>query len=217
MSTSVPEAPRRDWWVFLGLAVTATSAAVSSFAGLRGLAIVAGWPVWLAPLFPVTIDSYAMTSVRVWLAASTQSGHARRFARTNAIGAIVLSLTGNATYHAIAVRLLEPSWVVVVAVGSVPALVLGLVSHAAVLRTQIDPSGPQFVLGTASGTEDDPQSSQPTDLLAAARAADAAYRAQYGRAITRDVLRQTLRIGGNRASELLRQLRDPHHGAAGRS
>jgi hypothetical protein len=30
----------------------------SSFAGLRGLSVVAGWPVWLAWLLPLTIDAY---------------------------------------------------------------------------------------------------------------------------------------------------------------
>src|SRR5262245_61162177 len=129
---SVPEAAtgtRRDGWVVLGLVVSATAAAVSSFAGLRGVAIVAGWPTGLAPLLPATIDAYAATATRVWLARSTDSQRARSFARANAIGAIALSLAGNATYHLIAVHLVTASWVVVVAVGAVPALVLGLVSH----------------------------------------------------------------------------------------
>jgi hypothetical protein len=50
-----------------GMATAAVSAAVASFAGLRGLAMVAGWPDGLAWLLPVTIDAYAMTSARVWL------------------------------------------------------------------------------------------------------------------------------------------------------
>ena len=76
------------------------SAAVASFSGLQGLAHIAGWPVRLAWLLPVTLDAYAMTSARVWLAASTRSAAARRFARANAIGAIAASIAGNATYHA---------------------------------------------------------------------------------------------------------------------
>src|SRR5438034_1193191 len=47
-----------------GMAVAAASAATASFTGLRGLALVAGWPDRIAWLLPVTIDAYAMTSAR---------------------------------------------------------------------------------------------------------------------------------------------------------
>src|SRR5438552_1955033 len=128
----------RDWWVSAGIAVSATSAAVSSFSGLRSLAIVTGWPEVLASLLPLTIDSYAATSVRVWLAASTQSQRARRFARLNAIGAILLSLAGNAVSHLIAAQLLAVNSAVVLAVGAIPPVILGLVVELAVLRGQVD-------------------------------------------------------------------------------
>ncbi len=74
------EQPARDWWLILGMTVTAISAAVSSFAGLRSLAVAAGWPVPLLSLLPFTIDAYAMTATRVWLSSSTGSAPARRFA-----------------------------------------------------------------------------------------------------------------------------------------
>jgi len=45
---------------------------------------MAGWPGALAMLLPLTIDAYAATATRVWLAASTRSARARRFARANA-------------------------------------------------------------------------------------------------------------------------------------
>ena len=203
-----PVVPQRDLWVTLGMAVAAISAAVSSFDGLRSLAIASGWPVMLAPLLPLTIDSYAMTSVRVWLSASTSSQRARRFARTNAIGAIGLSLAGNAAWHLIAADLLALSWMIVLGVGSVPALILGLVSHLAVLRKQIDPT-PQHVPSTPHESGGRPPSRTEDDLLEAARAADAVHRAEHdGRAITRDKLRSTLHISGQRATELRRQLRE---------
>ncbi|HEY0409802.1 MAG TPA: hypothetical protein VGE42_05990, partial [Candidatus Dormibacteraeota bacterium] len=44
------------------------------------------------------------------------------------------------------------------------------------------------------------------DILAAAQDADAHYRAEHGRPITRDALRTALRISGQRATELRRQL-----------
>jgi hypothetical protein len=129
----------RDWWVMAGMAVAAASAAVASFSGLRGLALLAGWPGGLAWLLPLTVDAYAMTSARVWLATSTRSAAARRFARANALGAIVTSIAGNAAYHAVGAGLLSVSWPIVVAVGAVPAAVLGLTAHLHALRGRVDP------------------------------------------------------------------------------
>src|SRR4051812_40333532 len=119
-------ARKRDWWVIVGMAVAALSAAVASFAGLRGLAQVAGWPDQLAWLLPVTIDAYATTSARVWLAGTVGGEGARSFARANAIGAIATSIVGNAGYHLIAAGIVVISWPIVVLVGAVPAAVLGL-------------------------------------------------------------------------------------------
>jgi hypothetical protein len=139
----------------------------------------------------------------------------------------LLSLTGNAVYHLIAVRLVAASWVVVVAVGAVPALVLGLVSHLAVLRTQVDPvvpvedqvrpespeARPVLASRPAVRTEAGPRYAGEDELYEAARTADQAYRAAHGRAISRDALRQELRIGGTRATALLRQLKQEHEAA----
>lgn len=197
---------RRDWWVLLGMAVAAASAAVASFTGLRGLAVAAGWPTRLAWLLPLTIDAHAVTATRVWLSAFTPTT-ARRFARTNALGAITVSTAGNAAYHALDAGLLRPSWPLVVLVGAVPATVLGLTVHLASLRgrpadppaTVPEPVPPaQPPRGPRRRTED--------DLLAAARAADARHRATHGRPITRDALRTALRVSGTRATDLRRQL-----------
>ena len=220
--TSTSRAPR-DRWVMIGMSIAATSAAVASFTGLRGLALVAGWPGRLAWLLPVTIDAYAMTSARVWLSGATQ---ARRFARANAIGAIMASILGNAVYHTISVGLLDVSWPIIVVVGAVPAAVLGLTAHLHALRT-VDASRSPNTTERESGPEDRPQTRRTTttdaprrararrrgkartgdELLAAARDADASYRAANDdRPITRDALRTALRIGGQRATELRRIL-----------
>src|SRR5581483_829875 len=45
----------RDWWVITGMTIAAASAAVASFSGLYGLAALAGWPVRLAWLLPLTL------------------------------------------------------------------------------------------------------------------------------------------------------------------
>lgn len=191
-----------------GMFVSAASAAVSSFDGLRSLALLVGWHAAMAPLLPLTIDALATAATRVWLADSAVSARARRFARRIAVTAILSSLVGNATYHAIAAGLITTSWVVVVTVGAVPPLTLGLVSHLAVLSKQSDPA----VLQSVPGTEPEPAGGTrygtDDDLLTAARRADTAWRAAHGgRQIPRDALRKELRIGAARATDALRRLR----------
>jgi len=44
------------------MTVTAAAAAASNFAGLRGLAVMAGWPGGLAKLLPLTVDAFAANS-----------------------------------------------------------------------------------------------------------------------------------------------------------
>jgi hypothetical protein len=243
-STQTASPPPRDAWVMTGMVIAAASAAVASFTGLRGLALVTGWPQRLAWLLPVTLDAYAMTSARVWLAGTTRSRRARRFARANAIGAIAASIAGNATYHSVTVGLLAVSSPIVVLVGAVPAAVLGLTAHLHALRTLADDehetqAGPRSVAeraedGPKSGPKDHPQPGLGTrtrsgarrrtkhrtedELIATARAADAKYRAAHnGRAITRDALRAALSIAGPRATELRRLLaaEDAHNAESG--
>jgi len=232
VSTTV-NGPTRDPWVVIGIAVTAATAAVASFTGLRGLAIDAGWPTRLSWLLPVTLDTYAMTSARVWLASTTRARRARRFARANAIGAIAASIAGNATYHAATVGLVRVTFPVIVLVGAVPAAVLGLTAHLHALRTLVDDEdGTESGPGEESERTPDADESGPKDgpnprrkarpghgarrrskyrtedeAMAAAREADAKYRAAHnGRPITRDALRVALSIAGPRATELRRQL-----------
>ncbi|WP_206443253.1 DUF2637 domain-containing protein [Candidatus Protofrankia californiensis] len=196
----------RDWWVILGMTVTACAAAVSSFSGLQSLAAATGWPEALAPLLPFTIDAYAMTATRVWLSKATSSTAARRFARWNAIGAIGLSLVGNAAWHLIAAHVLTVTWPIVVLVGAVPPAVLGLLSHLAVLRVQND-EDEAAIPSTELHEHQDEANAGGDDLLEAARAADDAHRTEHGKPITRDQLRRQLHVSSDRASELLRKIR----------
>ncbi|MYX25800.1 DUF2637 domain-containing protein [Streptomyces sp. SID8381] len=203
MSRSRP----RDWWVIAGMAVTACAAAVSSFSGLRSLAAATGWPETLSPLLPFTIDAYAMTATRVWLSNATGSLAARRFARWNAIGAIGLSLVGNAAWHLIAAKVLTVTWPIVVVVGAVPPAVLGLLSHLAVLHGQ-DDEDEAALPSTELDEHQDAADAGGDELLEAARAADEAHRAEHGKPITRDELRKALHVSTGRASELLRNIRE---------
>jgi hypothetical protein len=224
-------APDRDWWVIAGMAVAAASAALASFSGLRGIAIIAGWPNRLAWLLPLTIDAHAMTSARVWLAASTCSSAAKKFARANALGAITASIAGNAAYHAVGAGLLTASWPIVVVVGAVPAAVLGLTAHLHALRSRVEPDSPPAgrtetraedrtppVPGRGSASSPvmhpsrrpskRPRPRTEDELMAAARLADERYRDAHGRPITRDALRKALCISGARATELRRRIAD---------
>jgi hypothetical protein len=162
------------------MAVAAISAAVASFAGLRGLAEVAGWPEQLAWLLPITVDAYAMTSARVWLAGTVGSKNARSFARANAIGAIATSIVGNAGYHLNTAGLMTISWPIIVMVGAVPAAVLGLTAHLHALTTPIQGPPPAPVVSPQVRTR-----RTDSDLLDAARDVDARHRAKHdGRPIS---------------------------------
>lgn len=88
----------------------------------------------MAPLFALCVDAYALTSIRVWLTSSAAAQHVRTYAKWNAIGAILLSLAGNAVWHLISANLLAVSWPVVMTVGGIPPVILGLVSPLAALR-----------------------------------------------------------------------------------
>jgi hypothetical protein len=129
------EPVRRDWLLYAGMGAVGLAAAASSYAALQDLAVRTGWWKGLSWLLPLTIDAYAMTAVRVWLGKSTRNGHARAWAKANAIGAIVLSVAGNAVDHAIAAEVLPVRWPLIVAVSAVPPIVLGLLVHMAHLRT----------------------------------------------------------------------------------
>jgi hypothetical protein len=224
---SVPDRPVRDWWVMTGMTIAAASAALASFSGLYGLAAVAGWPLRLAWLLPVTLDAYAMTSARVWLASSTPSTAARRFARANALGAIAASITGNAAYHAVHTGLLTVSWPIVVLVGAVPAAVLGLTAHLHALRSRTEPTPPtRYQQKAPTRVDEEPDSARRVharrhprhrtedELLAAARTADTRYRERHGKPITRDALRMALRISTPRATELRSRLKATDTGPA---
>lgn len=122
----------RTWITWAGLAVVALAAAVLSFASLRSLAIVCGTPEGLAWLLPLNLDAAAVVATLVWLASEAPEP-ARWFARTLALGTLALSVAGNATEHFLIAFGIRPPWWAVVAVASVPPVVLGAVAHLVAL------------------------------------------------------------------------------------
>jgi len=139
MSTSTTTPGRWDRATVAGMAAPALAAAVLSFSALAGLARLAGvtgtaGAFRLAWLLPIAIDAYAVTATRVWLRTAT-SDRTRLYARRNAIGAIALSVAGNAAFHGLSAAGVHRltgggfAWLLVVAVSAVPPVILGLVGH----------------------------------------------------------------------------------------
>ncbi|MGP3952635.1 DUF2637 domain-containing protein [Streptomyces sp. 7N604] len=158
------EAPGRDWLLGAGMAVVGIAAAASSFAGLRDLALRTGWLHSLTWLLPLTVDAYAMTATRVWLAASTRNARARAWAKANAIGAIAVSVGGNAVDHAAAAKVIPITWPLIVAVSAIPPVVLGLLVHMAHLRSQPATDTPEAVHNTPAGRDGgSPATGTPAD------------------------------------------------------
>lgn len=129
------DAARHDAVLLAAAWVAGIAAAVASWSALYALALHTGWSHWTAPLFPLTVDAYAVAALRVWLGRSTPSLAARLRARRNAVLAIAASMAGNAALHATLAHVYTITWPVVVAVSAVPPVTLGLVSHLFVLRT----------------------------------------------------------------------------------
>lgn len=119
--------------LYVLLALVAGCAAVLSFSGLHGLALVCGFAWWAAPLLPLVVDAGAAAGTLAWL---TRDGRARRFGRALALLLLAASVGGNAVGHVLAAYGWTAPWWLVVAVSGVAPAVLGAVVHLAVLAAQ---------------------------------------------------------------------------------
>lgn len=129
----------RDVVTWAGLGVVGVTAIVWSFTALSDLAQRVGvtsavplpWPGWVLQVswgLPITVDVLALVATRVWLR-GVAPDEAVRYARRAAWGAIAATIAGNA-YHG----LLAGSWRVdALIVSAVPAVVIGVIVHLAVL------------------------------------------------------------------------------------
>lgn len=100
---------RRALWPLL--AVVAAAAAVLSFASLRDLAVLCGYPTRLVPLFPIGADAGAVAACLTWLggrSAATPVG--RRLTWLLLCASVAL----NAVVHALTASGLGPTWWLVV-------------------------------------------------------------------------------------------------------
>lgn len=119
------------------LLVIAAPAAVSIWSGWVGLGAMSGfgdvqpfpgilpWHVDTALTLPLGIESYAALALGAWLRPGTK-GKARKFARWSALGALVLGMLGQVSFHLLAARhSTRAPDIVVVLVACLPVVVLG--------------------------------------------------------------------------------------------
>lgn len=109
----------------LAAVVVVLATAVLSFESLRDLARMCGFTGGLDWLWPICLDAVAYVATRVWLL----RGPAWRLGRGLAVGAIGLSLAANGLVHGLGQYGVAPHWLIVVAVGAVPPLMLALTVH----------------------------------------------------------------------------------------
>lgn len=98
-----------------------------------------GINLWIAWLYPIAIDVYALLVTREWLR-SAPGSRLRKWAKTNSIGAIGLSFLGQGAFHAFDGRT-PPTWFVV-AMGGMPPLVVGLTVHLYTMRGRGEGAAP---------------------------------------------------------------------------
>jgi hypothetical protein len=120
-----------------GMVIVGVAAAVLSFStwvhlaeavGFDGRATIFGVTLRLAWLLPIAIDCYTVTVIRVWLRSPAGSA-VLAYAKANALAAIVLSVAGQAAFHAFSaagVRMVNLWWFAII-VGGIPPALLGLV------------------------------------------------------------------------------------------
>ena len=137
--TSEPQHARpgtvRRWPLFL-IAAPAAVAVWSGWVGLGALAgfgivrplpgIMPGFQLNTAITLPVGVEAYGAYALGVWLAPFAIPPRARVFARWSAIGALLLGMTGQVSYHLLAAaHAARAPWIVVVAVSCMPVVTLG--------------------------------------------------------------------------------------------
>ncbi len=177
MTTSLnclPPPVRRDTWTDVGLVLVGIAAAATSWAGWVGLGercgvdgdiplFNTGWSIRLSWLLPIAVDVYALTASRVWLRVPGLSQRTRDYARANALGAVTVSIAGNAFYHWLAAHgeNAKPSMWLIAGVASIAPLMLGLVGHLSSMmaddRRPIDPGtteAPPGISNTSAAAEE---------------------------------------------------------------
>lgn len=129
--------PMLDPTGIAGMVIVGVAAAVLSFStwvhlaeavGFSGRCTIFGVTLRLAWLLPIAIDCYTVTVIRVWLRSPAGSA-VLAYAKANALAAIVLSVAGQAAFHAFSaagVKMVSLWWFAII-IGGIPPALLGLV------------------------------------------------------------------------------------------
>ncbi|MEU8104506.1 hypothetical protein AB0C18_12380 [Nonomuraea muscovyensis] len=165
---------RRDWWTVGGVGVVAAAAVIASFTAQAGLGRLAGWDAALALpggvevslswLLPLCVDAYGAVATRITVNAK-YSAETRRHALIHAVGAVVVSIIGNAIYHALEAGVLHlgtSRWVLVVAVSMVPPVALGALAHLMALCARDDTGTAPAPAPADANTATAPDPTEPT-------------------------------------------------------
>lgn len=131
------------WLRLLMLAIVAAAVAILSFVTLRDLAKMCGVKDYLAWLLPIGIDAGGIAASLIWADRQAPPG-VRKFGATITIGAVILSVIGNAAQHVLATSHKgAPLWLVIT-VAAVPPLILGCVAHLVITggQTPAPPADP---------------------------------------------------------------------------
>lgn len=203
----------------VGLAIVFAAAIVVSFSDQYGLALYLGWGATMAPLLPLTVDVYALTTTIIWLAGGRDLSEAQRHARAHATVALSLSVANNIAFRAIEAGAWNPGayrWVLVVIVAAIPPATVGALAHLAVMLARGDgkPERPDdlvpFVVPRAllPTSADGLRNAVPTLTEWQERALDE-FRDELaaGRPPSVRDVKQRLRMSSERASELAAFLR----------
>lgn len=133
-TTDTPGMPRA--WPVLLLALPAFVAIWGGWVGLGEMTgfgpvnllpgIGNGWTINTAITLPIGVEAYAAFALRVWLSGIAPTVVARRFAMRSAIGALLLGMTGQVTYHLLdEAGVTTAPWWVTTFVACLPVVVLG--------------------------------------------------------------------------------------------
>jgi hypothetical protein len=209
--------------LYLGCLLVGVAAAWASFSTLAELAAASGWKSgdWL---LPTSIDALGAMSCWVWLT-PIYSPAARSFARRTTFTVILVSVIGNGVGHVVSSGMLPAGVLLIVLVGAVPPSSLAAVIHLLVLVTAVPvpdaapvPAAPAPAKKKAapkptpkpSPVKSGPESGAEVDdvLMQRARHADRDHQAKNGgRPISRDALKDELKIGTGKATDLLAALK----------
>jgi hypothetical protein len=117
--------------VVAGIGVVLVSAFGLSASGLHRLGMDAGWSARWALLLPITIDVYALICTLSWLVLAAGDAERRR-AAVHAMGAVAISVAGNAIEHLHQAGVLPIGGPAIIAASTVPPVVMALSVHVAV-------------------------------------------------------------------------------------